>query len=109
MREGAMIFKYSVKYAGTLAGLLMASAAQAADVAPLEVAKQGYLFAGGKYADGPNGKIMTGQAYVEYQIPAKRSHPYPIVMIHGGGQNGSNFTGTPDGREGWVQYFLRQG
>ena len=38
-----------------------------------------------------------------------KTHPYPIVMIHGGGQNGSNFTGTPDGREGWAQYFLRQG
>ncbi len=88
---------------------LMASAAQAADVTPLEIAKQGYLFAGGKYADGPGGKVMTGQAYVEYQIPAKRTHPFPIVMIHGGGQNGSNFTGTPDGREGWAQYFLRQG
>jgi hypothetical protein len=30
-------------------------------------------------------------------------------MIHGGGQSGSNFTGTPDGREGWAQYFLKQG
>src|SRR5215471_6079339 len=103
--ERAMIFKY----AGMLAVVLMASAAQAADVAPLEIAKQGYLFAGGTYADGAGGKIMTGQAYVEYQIPAKHTHPFPIVMIHGGGQNGSNFTGTPDGREGWAQYFLRRG
>src|SRR5258708_12960918 len=30
-------------------------------------------------------------------------------MIHGGGQSGTNFTGTPDGREGWSQFFLRQG
>jgi pimeloyl-ACP methyl ester carboxylesterase len=30
-------------------------------------------------------------------------------MIHGGGQSGTNFTGTPDGREGWAQFFLRQG
>lgn len=30
-------------------------------------------------------------------------------MIHGGFQTGTNFTGTPDGREGWAQYFLRQG
>ena len=84
-------------------------AARAAETGPLEIARQGYLFAGGAYVDGPDGKYMRGQAYVEYQIPQKRSHPYPIVMIHGGGQNGSNFTGTPDGREGWAQYFLRQG
>src|SRR5262249_3493534 len=80
-----------------------------ADTGPLEVASQGYLFAGGKYVDGKDGKYMTGQAYVEYQIPKNRTHPYPIVMIEGGGQSGSNFTGTPDGREGWAQYFLKQG
>jgi pimeloyl-ACP methyl ester carboxylesterase len=94
-----------------LAACLMASsfAADAAQVAALQVAKQGYLYAGGIYVDGPDGKYLHGQAYVEYQIPQNRTQPYPIVMIHGGGQNGSNFTGTPDGREGWAQYFLRQG
>src|SRR5262249_54983363 len=83
--------------------------ALAADSGTLEIADQGYLFAGGKYVDGKDGKYMTGQAYVEYQIPKNRTHPYPIVMIEGGGQSGSNFTGTPDGREGWAQYFLKQG
>jgi pimeloyl-ACP methyl ester carboxylesterase len=90
--------------------LLMAAASSwAAQSDTLEIAQQGYLFAGGKYVDGPGGKFMAGQAYVEYQIPKNRTHPYPIVMIHGGGQSGSNFTGTPDGREGWAQYFLKQG
>ena len=32
-----------------------------------------------------------------------------IVMFSGGGQSGLNYTGTPDGREGWTQYFVRQG
>jgi pimeloyl-ACP methyl ester carboxylesterase len=89
---------------------VLASCSGALAAAPaLEIADQGYLFAGGKYVDGPDGKYMQGQAYVEYQIPAHRTHPYPIVMIEGGGQSGSNFTGTPDGREGWSQYFLRLG
>ena len=52
---------------------------------------------------------MTGQMYVEYQIPAQRLHPYPVVMWHGNNQSGSNYTGTPDGREGWAQHFLRMG
>jgi pimeloyl-ACP methyl ester carboxylesterase len=103
-----MMGKRSVTVAAAclLAG---AVAGHAADTGPLEIARQGYLFAGGKYVDGPGGKFMRGQAYVEYQIPQNKTQPYPIVMIHGGGQNGSNFTGTPDGREGWAQYFLRQG
>lgn len=92
-----------------IAAMALASAGFAAEIPTLEIASQGYLFAGGKYVDGPNGKFMAGQAYVEYQIPAKRTRPYPIVMIHGGGQSGSNFTGTPDGRPGWAQYFLTQG
>jgi pimeloyl-ACP methyl ester carboxylesterase len=52
---------------------------------------------------------MTGQMYVEYRIPAKRTYPYPIIMVHGGTMSGTNYTGTPDGREGWAQYFIRQG
>ena len=43
------------------------------------------------------------------KIPAKQTHRWPILMIHGFGQSGTNFTGSPDGREGWTQYFLRQG
>jgi pimeloyl-ACP methyl ester carboxylesterase len=81
----------------------------AAERPTLEIASQGYIFAGGNYVDGPDGKYMSGQAYVEYQIPKNRAHPFPIVMIEGGGQSGSNFTGTPDGREGWAQYFLKRG
>jgi pimeloyl-ACP methyl ester carboxylesterase len=97
----------SVALAATL--FAAADAAVGADAPVLEIASQGYIFAGGKYVDGPDGKYMSGQAYVEYQIPKNRTHPYPIVMIEGGGQSGSNFTGTPDGREGWAQYFLKQG
>lgn len=62
----------------------------------LVIAQQGYLFAGGTYSDAKKGRIMSGQLYAEFQIPARRTHPWPIVMIHGGSQTGTNFTGTPD-------------
>jgi pimeloyl-ACP methyl ester carboxylesterase len=76
---------------------------------PLSIARQGYLFAGGKYSTVNGVRVMSGQLYAEYQIPARRQSPWPIVMIHGGSQSGTNFTATPDGREGWAQFFLRQG
>src|SRR5260370_13887400 len=76
---------------------------------PLSIAQQGYLFVGGKYSTVKDRQVMSGHLYVEFQIPTRQTHPWPIVMIHGGGQSGTNFTGTPDGREGWAQYFLRQG
>jgi pimeloyl-ACP methyl ester carboxylesterase len=84
-------------------------AAQTGHAAPLSIARQGYLFAGGTYSTVNGRQVMSGQLYAEYQIPARQPHRWPIVMIHGGSQSGTNFTGTPDGREGWAQFFLRQG
>jgi pimeloyl-ACP methyl ester carboxylesterase len=83
--------------------------ARAAKLTPLEIAREGYVFAGGKYSTDKDTKVMSGQVYAEFQIPARQRHPYPIVFIHGGAQTGTNFTGTPDGREGWAQFFLREG
>jgi pimeloyl-ACP methyl ester carboxylesterase len=85
------------------------AAGRAKDAEPLSIARQGYFFAGGKYLNRDNRTAMSGQLYVEFQIPSRQTHPFPVVMIHGGGQTGTNFTGTPDGREGWAQFFLRQG
>jgi pimeloyl-ACP methyl ester carboxylesterase len=77
----------------------------------LRVAKQGMFFVGGQYytssIDGL--KYMSGQMYVEYQIPEVVTHPYPIVMIHGAAQTGSNFIATPDGQPGWAQFFVANG
>lgn len=94
-------------YCLTLA--IAAAAGRAKDAEPVSIARQGYFFAGGKYSNHDNRTAMSGQLYVEFQIPGKQAHPWPIVMIHGGGQTGTNFTGTPDGREGWAEFFLRQG
>jgi pimeloyl-ACP methyl ester carboxylesterase len=88
---------------------VFAATLTAKDPPPLSIARQGYLFAGAKYKTVNDQQVMSGQIYAEYQIPAKQTHRWPILMIHGFGQSGTNFTGTPDGREGWTQYFLRQG
>jgi pimeloyl-ACP methyl ester carboxylesterase len=73
------------------------------------IAKEGYFFVGGKIAEAGGRQVMSGQAYVEFQIPRRQSQPYPLVIIPGAAQTATNFTGTPDGRDGWAQYFLRRG
>ena len=96
--------------AAALSIALTATHAQTpAAATPLSIAKQGYLFAGGKYSTEGGQRVLSGHLYAEYQIPSRQTHPWPVVMVHGGGQSGTNFTGTPDGREGWAQYFLRRG
>ena len=37
----------------------------------LTIAEQGYFFVGGSYTKTSDGRIMTGQMYVQYQIPAE--------------------------------------
>ena len=76
---------------------------------PIGIAKQGYFFVGGKYSKVGEKQVMNGQIYVEYQIPSRRTQPYPLVIVPGAAQTATNFNGTPDGREGWTQHFLRRG
>jgi pimeloyl-ACP methyl ester carboxylesterase len=87
----------------------MSDGLRAEGVGPLTIAKQGYFFVGGKYVDAPGGPVLAGHAYVDFQIPQELKHPYPIVMIHGCCSAGSSWNGTPDGRDGWAQYFLAKG
>src|SRR5437899_4817310 len=91
------------------ATLAVVSGSSARAQEPLSIAMQGYLFAGGKYTTVNGRQVLSGQMYVEYQIPRRRTQAYPIVIIPGAAQTTTNFTGTPDGREGWAQYFLRRG
>lgn len=76
---------------------------------PLALESFGHFFVGGRIDRTIEGSPMVGQMYVEFFIPRTLRCPYPIVMIHGNWQTGTNFTSTPDGREGWAQDFLRRG
>src|SRR6266571_1914345 len=78
------------------------------------------LTTGGYYTSAvneaaPGGATTVGltyqshQMYVEYYIPKNVTHPYPVVMIHGGAQTQTNFWMTPDGQPGWGQFFLANG
>lgn len=84
-------------------------AARADDDPPLTLARDGFFYVGG-HAMMVNGhSYVAGQMYVEMRIPANQTHPYPIIMVHGGTRTGTTYTGTPDGRESWAQYFARRG
>jgi pimeloyl-ACP methyl ester carboxylesterase len=79
------------------------------DVGPIALADHGWFYAGGDYVECDGSPLLRGAMYVERFVPEKATQPYPVVMIHGNGQTGTNFTGTPDGRRGWAHDFLRAG
>src|SRR2546426_637854 len=82
-------------------------AAAASTQTPLSIKQQGYFFVDQQYYTATKGEqFLANQVYVEFQIPTALKHPYPIIFFPGGGQTGTNFMGTPDGREGWAQFFL---
>lgn len=84
-----------------------------AAAAPPEPAPQdnadAYFFVGGSYDGDGTKQFMSGQMYVRHLKPARKTRPFPVVMVHGTGQTGTNFLGTPDGRPGWAQFFAAQG
>ena len=57
----------------------------------------------------PNGQFMAEQMYVQYFLPKNRKGKLPLLMWHGGGLTGVTYETTPDGREGWLNMFVRKG
>ncbi len=56
-----------------------------------------------------NGTYSVEQMYVQYVLPQNRHGKFPLLMWHGGGLTGVSYETTPDGREGWLNMFVRKG
>ena len=95
---------------GSPAHAAAAQTGAAAALAPLDLAEWSYFFVGVERAELARGSFVNGkQMYVESFIPAQVRHPYPMVLVHGGGGQGLDWMGTPDGRRGWAQILLEEG
>jgi pimeloyl-ACP methyl ester carboxylesterase len=103
-------------------GLTLAASCAHAEEGVLRIAKQGSMEAGGKAIDcatndggdpdskrWPSGHVVVDNVYATYQYPADQRSPYPILFNSGGGHTARVYDTTPDGREGWLTLFLRQG
>ncbi len=74
----------------------------------LRLADQGGFWVGVRKKAMPYGTIAQGQMFVQYMIPAERRHPYPVILVHGGGGQGTHMMGLGR-RPGWVHYFVQAG
>ena len=111
-----------------LAALVVVPAA-AAEEPPLEITAMGSFHVGGRLAEiagqpprdivftpgGPparvdvNGRYAVEQMYVQWFRPKTERGRVPLLLWHGGGLTGVTYETTPDGREGWLNWFLRRG
>ena len=101
-----------------------AALAEATPSEPLSIAEQGMFSAGGTVTEPVAGDYdpttnwldttragntaHVDHANVLYQIPTN-DNGHPMVYLHGYGQSRMGWMTTPDGREGWATYFLRNG
>lgn len=76
---------------------------------PTSAKRHASFYVGGEYVGEVGKEVMFGQMYVQGWAPANVTRKYPLVLFHGLGQTGTNWTGTPDGRKGWADYFVDQG
>ncbi len=84
--------------------------AAAASGPMLDLAEWTYFFVGVERAELARATYVNGkQMYVEVFVPAQVRHPYPMVLVHGGGGQGLDWMGTPDGRRGWAPILLEEG
>ncbi|SFJ38320.1 Lysophospholipase, alpha-beta hydrolase superfamily [Amycolatopsis sacchari] len=71
--------------------------------------RRGQFWVPGERVEAPQGTVQRGPMFVSWEAPLEVTHPYPLVLVHGGGGQRTDWTGTPDGRPGWATRFVEAG
>lgn len=114
--------RYFTLLAGMALSAVLASSSVYAqgEAGPVHLRAQGHFYVGIRTEEvegnpnvpgpfGAGGTAIHGQMFVGYQLPVERTQPYPLILVHGGGGQALDYKSTPDGRAGWVDYFLNAG
>jgi pimeloyl-ACP methyl ester carboxylesterase len=93
-----------------LTSLIACSALAGGEAGPIHLRDQGHFWVGIRTTEaGPNAVSISGQMYVGFQLVENRTQKYPLILVHGGGGQSTDWMSTPDGRDGWLDYFLAAG
>ncbi len=77
---------------------------------PARNVRHGYFWVPGERAFIGGKTYQRGPMYVAWEAPAEgATRPYPVVLVHGGALQGTEWLDTPDGRPGWAQRFVEAG
>ncbi|WP_411152479.1 alpha/beta hydrolase [Streptomyces sp. A30] len=71
--------------------------------------QRGFFWVGTGQREAGAGTVPAGQMYVEWESPREVTQPYPVALVHGGGGQGLDYLGTPDGRPGWASHLVEEG
>ena len=76
---------------------------------PLRTSRRGDFWVPGERVVVDGKTYQHGPMFVEWEAPERVTQPYPVVLVHGGALQGTEWLDTPDGRPGWAQRFVEAG
>lgn len=77
--------------------------------ASLRSIRRGQFWIPGERVESQAGTFQRAPLFVEWEAPHTITGSYPLVLIHGGGGQGTDWRATPDGRAGWLDHFVDAG
>ena len=77
--------------------------------APLRTSRRGHFWIPGERIVRDGKTFQRGPMFVEWEAPEKITKTLPIVLVHGGTFQSTEWMETPDGRPGWAQRFQEAG
>lgn len=75
----------------------------------LRTARRGNFWIPGERVTVASKTFQHGAMYVAWEAPDTVTKPYPVVLVHGGAIQGTEWLDTPDGRPGWAQRLVEAG
>jgi pimeloyl-ACP methyl ester carboxylesterase len=76
---------------------------------PARATRRGHFWVTAERVTVSGSTYQRGPMYVSWEAPERVTQPYPIVLVHGGTLQGTEWGDTPDGRPGWAQRFVEAG
>ena len=71
--------------------------------------RRGHFWVSGERVERDGKTFQRGPMFAEWETPEQVTRPYPIILVHGGGFQGTEWRETPDGRPGWAQRLVEAG
>jgi len=76
---------------------------------PARSVRKGHFWIAGDRVSLNGQTYQRGPLFAQWEAPEHVTRPYPIVLVHGGGYQGTEWLDTPDGRPGWAQRLVENG
>lgn len=76
---------------------------------PARTSRRGHLWVAGKRVTVGGKTFQRGPMFVAWEAPERVTRRFPVVLVHGGALQGTEWLDTPDGRPGWAQRLVEAG